>query len=144
MNIYQIFISIFLTWLHSRLNHIFLVFWENYSKTLENSQLYTVTNYYWPAVYQKWTSPLSRVFLKVFPKATLKSDTLTLSSYTKSMNQSIGIWMMEQWAFSGTSFTYLQIWIMKIAIAHLYFVMSIKNILNTLSFFETILYVIRS
>ena len=147
MNIYEIFISIFLTWLHSRLNHIFLVFWESYSKTLENSQLYTVTNYYWPAAYQEWTSPLSysRVFLKVFPKASLKSDTfLTLCSYTKSMNQSIGIWMMEQWAFSGTWFTYLQIWIMKIAIPHLYFVMSIKNILNTLSFFETILYAIRS
>lgn len=134
MNIYQIFISIFLTWLHSRVNHIFLVFWESYSN-------------YWPAAYQKWTSPLSysRIFLKVFPKATLKSDIfLTLSSYTKSMNQSIGIWMMEQWAFSGTWFTYLQIWIMKIAIAHLYFVMSIKNILNTLSFFKTILYAIRS
>ena len=137
MNIYQIFISIFLTWLHSRLNHIFLVFWENYSKTLENSQLYTVTNYYWPAVYQKWTSPLSysRVFLKVFPKATLKSDTLTLSSYTKSMNQSIDIWMMEQWAFSGTWFTYLQIWIMKIAIPHLYFVMSIKKHFKYIIFF---------
>ena len=127
--------------------YIFHVFWESYSKILENSQLYTVTNYYWPAAYQKWTSPLLyyMVFLKVFPKVTLKSDTfLKLSSYTKSMNQSIGIWMMEQWAFSGTSLTYLQIWIMKIAIAHLYFVMSIKNILNTLSFFETILYVIRS
>ena len=87
----------------------------------------------------------SRVFLKVFPKATLKSDTfLTLCSYTKSMNQSIGIWMMEQWAFSGTWFTYLQISIMKIAIPHLYFVMRIKNILNALSFFETILYAIRS
>ena len=134
MNIYQIFISIFLTWLHSRVNHIFLVFWESYSN-------------YWPAAYQKWTSPLSysRIFLKVFPKATLKSDIfLTLSSYTKSMNQSIGIWMMEQWAFSGTWFTYLQISIMKIAIPHLYFVMRIKNILNALSFFETILYAIRS
>ena len=127
--------------------YIFHVFWESYSKILENSQLYTVTNYYWPAAYQKWTSPLPyyMVFLKVFPKVTLKSDTfLKLSSYTKSMNQSIGIWMMEQWAFSGTWFTYLQIWIMKIAIAHLYFVMSIKNISNTLSFFETILYAIRS
>ena len=146
LNIYLIFISIFLTWLHSRLNHIFLVFWESYSKTLENFQLHTVTIYYWPAAYQKWTSPLSysRVFLKVFPKATLKSNTLTLSSYIKSMNQSIDIWMMEQWAFSGTWFTYLQIWIMKIAIAHLHFVMSVKNILNTLSFFETILYAIRS
>ena len=54
MNIYQIFISIFLTWLHSRVNHIFLVFWESYSN-------------YWPASYQKWTSPLSysRILLNI-------------------------------------------------------------------------------